>query len=97
MRRSGVGDFSGEADEVESNLSSAAADSFVPGSERDSLCGEETFSLEASVVVMVDATRRNGQRLGNKDRTEEVEHIDHDGLQYIYAKIGTVAYAATII
>jgi hypothetical protein len=78
MRRSGVGDLSGEAEEVESNLSSA--DGFVPGSERDSLCGEETFSLVASVVDMVDATRRNGQRLGNEDGTEEVEHMHHDGL-----------------
>ena len=73
-RRSGVGDFSGEAKVGESNLSSG----FGLSSEIGPSGGEKVFSLLTSVVDMVDATRRDGGRLGKRG-TEEVEHAD-DGL-----------------
>jgi hypothetical protein len=60
-RRSGVGDFSGEVEEVESK-------GFGSSSE------EKAFSLLASVNDMVDATRRDGRRLGNEDGTVWVKH-----------------------
>ena len=53
-RRSGVGDFSGEAEE---------SDGFGSSPERGPLGGEKGFSLLASVEDMVDATRRDGRRL----------------------------------
>ena len=55
-RRSGVGDFSREVEEVES-------DGFGSSPERVPLGGEKGFSLLASVDDMVDATRRDGRRL----------------------------------
>ena len=53
-RRSGVGDFSGEAEE---------SDGFGSSPERGPLGGEKGFSSMASVDDMVDATRRDGRRL----------------------------------
>ena len=67
-RRSEVVGFSGEAEEGEPNLS----DGFGLGSERGPSGGEETFSLLASIVDMMYATRRDGRRPENEDRTEGV-------------------------
>jgi hypothetical protein len=74
-----VGDFSGEARDVESNRS----DGFAPSPERGPLGGEEAFSLLISVVDMVDATRRDRRRLGNEDGTEGEGHAD-DGLPAVF-------------
>ena len=62
-RRSGVGDFSGEVEEVESNGFGSSS------GERGPLCGGEAFSSLASIDDMVDATRRDGRRLGDEDGT----------------------------
>jgi hypothetical protein len=70
-RRLGEGDFAGSAGEVESTVS----DGLGSSSERRPLDGEETFSLLASVVDMVDTARRDGRRLGNEEGTEGVEHV----------------------
>ena len=63
MRRSGLVDFSAEAEEVESSLS----DGFGFSQERGRLRGGEAFSLLAS-VNMIDATRCDGRRLENGAR-----------------------------
>lgn len=67
-----------------SNLS----DGFSLGSERGPSGGGEAFSLLASVVDMVGATRRDGRRLGNEEGTEGVEHVDATS-QYFYATVRT--------
>ena len=74
-RRSGVEDFSGEAEVGESDLSSG----FGLSSETGPSGGEKVFSLLASIVDMGDTTRCDGRRLGKRG-TEEVEHAD-DGLR----------------
>lgn len=90
-QRSGVGDSSGEIESL-SNLS----DGLSLSSERGPSGGEEAFSLLASVVDMVDATRRDGRRLGNEEGTEGVKHMGAAS-QCFYATGKNFAYGAAII
>ena len=75
-----MGDSSGEA-ESEFNLSDGFSLSSEegPSGEKDS----EAFLLLASFVDMVDATRRDGRRLGNEEGTERVNYVDATS-QYFY-------------
>jgi hypothetical protein len=75
MRRSGLADFSADSEEAESSLS----DSLGLSQERGRLRGGAAFSLLAS-VDMVDATQRDGRRLG-KGETDSWK-FKHVGYQY---------------